>query len=421
MAFSLISHIFCFISLPAITMAHSEDRRQFLFGASQPEAYQTSMDMMVGLGYSVAWYTVQTPDRYLLEIHRMPAKRYSDNFNIKLYGRYPVLLVHGLLCSSAEYTNNFPDQSLGYQLADAGYDVWMINFRGNAYSRRHLDYQPSDPKFWDWSWQHMADYDLPSVIDFVLAETRKPQLYIVGHSMGTTIPFAMLSTMPAYNLKVRAYFALSPVVYLRFARGLINILALLESVFRALMAINFSELLPQSGLMQAVANTICNSNSAVLCETAINLVFGDQPGCLNRTRLPVYLSHFPAGTSMITPVHFFQVLKSGTFGKFDLGLQGNLAYYGTSTPPVYNLNKITTYVNLYYIDGDYVSNYDESSLIYNQLTGAAGRWVRRLAQTLCGHLWLVWGLEMGRKGNSEIIRLMEDDYYRNIYPPRTSG
>lgn len=56
---------------------------------------------------------------------------------------------------------------IGFLLADAGYDLWLGNARGNTYSKRHISLRHDDSRFWDFSFHEMAIYDLPSEIDYI--------------------------------------------------------------------------------------------------------------------------------------------------------------------------------------------------------------------------------------------------------------
>ena len=48
--------------------------------------------------------------------------------------------------------NNF-DQAPAFMAVDNGYDVWLGNFRGNKYSRAHVNLDPSvDMEDWKFSW-----------------------------------------------------------------------------------------------------------------------------------------------------------------------------------------------------------------------------------------------------------------------------
>lgn len=103
---------------------------------------------------------------------------------------------------------------LAYLLADAGFDVWMGNARGNTYSRKHISLNPDKAKFWKFSWNEIGYYDLPAMIDYVLKETGNEKLHYVGHSQGTTTFFVMGSNRREYNNKIKSMHALSPVAYM---------------------------------------------------------------------------------------------------------------------------------------------------------------------------------------------------------------
>ena len=122
-----------------------------------------------------------TEDGYILQLHRIPFGKSKSSCFPQLYDldgvgkrrRPPVFLQHGLLCTSSIWLLNLPHQSAGFVLADAGFDVWLGNMRGNVYSKQHISKPVSNPDFWKFSWQEMAKYDLPAMIDYVLNTTNR--------------------------------------------------------------------------------------------------------------------------------------------------------------------------------------------------------------------------------------------------------
>jgi len=60
----------------------------------------------------------------------------------------------------------------------------------------------------------MGVYDLPAVVDYILNATGEQQLHYIGHSMGTTMFYVLMSERPQYNSKILAMFSLAPAAFL---------------------------------------------------------------------------------------------------------------------------------------------------------------------------------------------------------------
>ncbi|GMR44727.1 hypothetical protein PMAYCL1PPCAC_14922, partial [Pristionchus mayeri] len=155
-------------------------------------------------GYPAEEHTVVTEDGYVLKLHRIPHGRNGRK------GRGPVLLQHGLLSSSFDFLSQMPTKALSYSLADEGFDVWMGNNRGNIYSTEHVKFTKSNPQFWNFTWHDMSLYDYPAMVEYILNNTRTPNLIVIGFSQGALTFLAATTSNPTIQSKVKHFFAIAP-------------------------------------------------------------------------------------------------------------------------------------------------------------------------------------------------------------------
>lgn len=170
----------------------------FIIGASAHfHSYSDdALELIREAGYKGEAHQVDTEDGgWTLRMQRIPPKYNKDVKPI------PVFLMHGLFAASADYLITGKKSALAYLLADNNYDVWLGNSRGNRHAT--VNYRTAKTSnLWDFSYNEIGQYDLAAMIDYVLAYTRQPKLFYVGHSQGTTTLMVLLSTRPEYNDKI---------------------------------------------------------------------------------------------------------------------------------------------------------------------------------------------------------------------------
>ncbi|GMR45030.1 hypothetical protein PMAYCL1PPCAC_15225, partial [Pristionchus mayeri] len=312
-------------------------------------------------GYPVEKHDVITKDGYILDLTRIPRGR-EDNRNIS---RPVILLVHGLFASGTQWLLNPPDLSAGFIYADAGLDVFIANMRGTTYGRRHLKMDPdTDNDFWKFSFDEMARYDLPAIIDNTLNVSCEDQLYLMGHSQGTLVAFLLLSNKPRYNSKIKKLFLMSPIATGHYIRGLAQLGVSFYFAFWPVteawrLRMGSQEILNHNHwvnkLIIAAGTTLCAPPVHEACYDALYLIAGP-PNFkhMNASRMDVYLSNFPAGTSTRNILHWGQITSREMVSRFDYNnpIENN---YGKLRPPVYNYSEIDVPMYTYWSRNDWLT------------------------------------------------------------------
>ncbi|XP_056671031.1 lipase member K-like [Monodelphis domestica] len=306
-----------------------------------PEAYMNISQMISYWNYPNEQYDIVTKDGYILDLYRIPHGKGGSEGTAP--GRPVVYLQHGLLATAFNWIANMPHNSLAYILADAGFDVWLGNSRGNTWSQKHVTLSPNSKEFWAFSFDEMAKYDLPATIDFIVKKTGQEQLYYVGHSQGTTIGFILFSIDPKLAQRIKMFFGLAPVVFLKGSKNPpTKIYPFLEAVVKAVLC--EKRILPHTKFNRFLGTKICSLQIfRWLCEKIFLDFISDDYRNLNMSRLDVFLSNLPGGTSIQNIVHWGQIVTSGHLQAFDWKKPAlNMAHYNQVTPPLYNVTLMRT-------------------------------------------------------------------------------
>jgi len=314
---------------------------------SKDDVGKSIQDICNENGWDYQQYTVETSDGYILQVMRIPGSLNEK----KPYLKKPVVLLqHGLEGDASTWVFNNPDRSSAFNLAAAGYDVWMGNNRGSKYSLNHKTLNPDNPKdapiFWNFSFEEMGLYDLPAEIDFILNQTNQKQLSYVGHSQGTTQFFIGLTMKYAYfKEKVNVFVALAPVARLDNTMAtFLKIWAAQSTLIKDIIVdfLHYYNIFPRNWVQDTATETFCFLLKDV-CKAFLELFLDLDPNVDNLDRLTTYLSMLPSGAGYKSFAHYAQFINSKKFQRYDYGAKMNVEIYGQSTPPIYDLNNIINF------------------------------------------------------------------------------
>uniref|UniRef100_A0A672TTR9 Lipase n=1 Tax=Strigops habroptila TaxID=2489341 RepID=A0A672TTR9_STRHB len=332
------------------------------FGFSQSEIIRYH-------GYPSEEYEVTTEDGYILSVYRIPAGRNSQST-----GKKPaILLHHGTLGDSIHWISNLPNNSLGFILADAGYDVWLGNSRGNTWSLKHKTLKPCQKEFWQFSFDEIGKYDVRGELYFIMNKTGQKDVYFVGHSEAATAGFVAFSTYPELAQRVKVFFALGPVVTTTYGTSPLNILLKWG--------------LTQKHYVAQVPHSFILSQRWITAFITLLLSL--------QSRTDVYVGHYPAGTSV----------QNNPFFKHNFcynSIHPRLLPFLQPAPPVYKVEEISTPIAVWSGGRDKFADPKDTAKLLPRIKNL----IYHEHFPSWGHLSFIWSLDAPQKMYRKIIELL---------------
>ncbi|CAM6090346.1 unnamed protein product [Calypogeia fissa] len=283
-----------------------------------------------------------TDDGFILGLQNIPSPQGKTTPS----GGPPVVLMHGIIAAGDNFVANSPKQSLGFVLADAGFDVWIANNRAVQWSHGHQYLTPSQNAYWNWTYDELASYDLKAVTNYIYNKRNQTKLTYIGHSQGTLMLFAGL-TGGQFKTEILGYLnaavQLAPVAY---------VTNLTAPIIRLGLEIYSDEILGAIGPGEFNANIFFNitCTSSLIKAACSDIYYGvlGNNSYLNQSRLGFYSQYYPQATSSFNVNHFGQSSRWNTFKFYARGLLGGIF----DNPPKYDLRTFPTSLPIQLWTGD---------------------------------------------------------------------
>lgn len=296
-------------------------------------------------GYYCEEHIVQTGDGYLLGLHRLAWRQGEEGVRVNSSDRNTgvkkkvVYLHHGLMMNSEVWVClTERERCLPFELVERGYDVWLGNNRGNKYSKKSVHSAPTSSAFWNFSMDQFAFHDIPDSIAYILETTHQPSLSYIGFSQGTAQAFATLSIHPTLNEKVDVFIALAPAMS---PKGVAS--GIVDSFVKAspdilYLAFGRKAILPSTTMWQSI---LYPPIFVRIIDTCLRFLFGwTAVNIAPHQKLAAY-PHLYSYSSTKSVVHWFQIIRNGTFQMYDddapSPLSNRSKYYKVAKFPTRNI------------------------------------------------------------------------------------
>jgi len=299
-----------------------------LFAPNLVEVTMEIHDLAKSLDLPLQIFEVTTPDGYIIEVHRLVGKGSA------------VLLMHGMMVNSMCWLSS-GEESLGYQLHKAGFDVWLGNVRGGRFGSNHTSLSTKDPQFWRYTFHEIGTQDIPAILEKIVTETGCGSVDCIGHSMGATALLIANSASKRAQARIGQTVLLAPVALVsekqiglpsnKHVKRIQQEVANWLGVHYLLLQIPGMDMIKKRPLFPVISDTIVKQ-------------FVGGSGSTLKENLSVDLI---SNSSIYNILHFMQIMSEKKFRPFDWNQNSD------EEIKEYDLSKVTSKTTLFFAKSDY--------------------------------------------------------------------
>lgn len=353
-------------------------------------------------GFPFEEHKLVTPDGYILILHRIPNSNHANPKKSIMY------LQHGLYSTSATFVA-LRNESLGFMLAEQGYDVWIMNVRGNVYSDKHNNMTVHDFAFWDFSLDEISTDDMSLTLNYISEKTNsKGNIIYVGHSLGTTSALIYSADRSVEAKKLVKFFILmGPTYILANMITPIGTLAYFgDMIINIIDQYEMTRLVSDGNVINSILKMICLESPRLLetCMQLLGMIYGVRHSILPE-HVPILLNIVPLGSS-IKMLRQIAGTVTKPFAKYDHGYQKNLMIYGEDTPAVYDIQKITVPVHIMAARNDWLTTYRDAKVLFSRLPAGIKTGLYSPPDENFSHMDFIIGSKAKTLANDYILNLI---------------
>ena len=336
----------------------------------QSEKFMNTTEIIIKYGYIPENFEITTEDGYILNLIRIIPRG-------KLPQTEVILFLPGLVCSSDNFVVA-KELSAPFYFSNLGYEIWLLNTRGDKYSLKHV-YLPTNSKaYWNFTYEQKGLYDNKAAILFIQKYLNIKKINLIGYSeVGSQTLSAMILDPKFYEENVASFVGWASATRLDHNKSPLFNFSSQRYLFEFFDAIGMHEFAEYKAFLTELIYIGGKLLPGVM-RWVLSFVSDGDPGGYDMDNVINFLSHYPNDGSTKEYEHFVQGVRNKGFYRY--------SRYNWQPLIPYNISNIAQIpISLFHGTDDLIVDPIDAEWFYNESVKANKNIIFRVYPKL-GHM-----------------------------------